>query len=123
MKIPNVLSLAQRLVTPQSVQLKRWIGTQKNAALVLSPVYAEAVPIAANVEPVDRTVYQAFGLDLQKDYIWLYSTVPLRDLERDKAPDIILWSNQTWNVESNTDWQDVNGWKGSLCVAVGATAL
>ena len=126
MKLPgvgNLLSMAQRLVGPDPLQLRRYVGTAPDGAGIKLPVYDQPFDIQGNAQPVDRKVYQDLGLDLQKDYITVYTSATLRDLKRDKAPDQVLWAGQSWTVESNKDWKDQNGWAGSLCVAVGKTPL
>jgi hypothetical protein len=69
---------------------------------------------------VPRTMYEALGLDLQKDYYTVYTQATLKDLKRDGAGDILDFGGKRFNVESNNDWW-TDGWRGSLCVYIGTT--
>ena len=81
------------------------------------------VTIQGSVQPVPRSMYEANGLDFQKDYFSVYTTAPLSDLRRDKAPDMLDWNGRRFNVESKTDWAKQDGWKGALCCDIGPTPL
>jgi hypothetical protein len=117
----NLFNLASQLIPPQSVPWSQWIGTTANVAGKLVPAYADPVPIMANVQPVPRAMYEQLGLDLQKNYRVVYTAQVLRDLERNASCDLIDYGGRRYNVLSNTDWQSVNGWQGSLCIDVGAS--
>lgn len=113
--------MAQRLIRPQTASYSAWVSNTKLGTGVIKPVYADPVDIRANVEAVPRNMYEQFSLDFQKNYVVVYSLTPIRDLERDDACDIIDYGGTRYNVESNTDWQNQDGWQGTICVEVGPT--
>lgn len=117
----NLLRAASRIIPGQSIGYRAFTGNTKNAALIEVPSYAAAVPLAANVQAVPRTMYEALGLDLQRNYIIVYASKDLRDVKRDGASDQIDYAGRLYDVESNTDWFSQNGWRGALCVDVGPT--
>lgn len=117
----NLLKRAMRLIPPQTVSLSRWTGTTLNVAGQDVPAYATATSIKGSWQAVSRQMYEAFGLDLQKEYRMFYTPIVLQDLSRGKACDIVDADGRRYNVESNTNWQFMNGWQGSLLVDVGPT--
>lgn len=116
----NILGMANRVIKPQEVMHVRWLSDASGDGGVAVPKYATPVKIKANVQPVPRTMYEALGLDLQRDYITVYTQIPLRDLRRGQSPDLIDWQTRRYTVESNTEWQAQDGWHGSICVDSGA---
>lgn len=116
-----LLAMAQRLIRPQTVSWSAWQSNTKLGTGVEKPVYADPVDIAGNVQAVPRSMYETLGLDLQKNYVTVYSLTDLRDLERGGGVDRIDYGGRRYNVESNTDWQNQDGWQGSICVDVGPT--
>lgn len=122
MKVPgsNLLKQAQRLVTFPTIVLTQWEKESKSGGIV-TPVYFNPIGIQASVQAVSRAMYQQLGLDLQKNYILVYASVAMRDLQRGGACDMVDWNGRRYNVESNTDWFLADGWRGALCVEIGAT--
>lgn len=117
----NLLKRALVLIPPVTVQWSKWDGTTTNVAGQDVPSYLAAAPIKGSWQAVSRQMYALFGLDLQKDYRMFYTPTPLQDVSRGTATDIIDFGGRRYNVESNTNWQLMNGWQGSLCVDVGPT--
>lgn len=115
-----LLTLAQRIIPPQAVSYYAFTGDTKNAAGVLVPAYAALATIKGNVQAVARNMYEELGLDLQKNYVTVYTNQPLRDLKRGGGVDRIAYGGRLYEVESNTDWVSQDGWLGSVCVDVGA---
>jgi hypothetical protein len=115
-----LLTVAQRIIPPQTVSYYAFTGDTKNAPGVLVPGYAGAVTIKANVQAVARNMYEELGLDLQKNYVTVYTQQPLRDISRGSGVDRIAYGGRLYEVESNTDWVSQDGWIGSICVDVGA---
>lgn len=117
----SLLKMAQRLIPPETVTYSAWLSNVELSTGVIAPVYDDPVPIQGNVQAVPRSMYETFALDLQKNYIVIYSLTPIRDLDRDDGTDLIDYAGRRYNVESNTDWQAQDGWQGTICVDVGPT--
>lgn len=117
----NLLKRAFGLIPPQTVSWSKWLSNTLNTAGIDVPSYATAAPIKGSWQAVSRAMYETFGLDLQKDYRMFYTATVLQDLARETACDVIDFGGRRYNVESNTNWQLMNGWQGSLCVDVGET--
>lgn len=124
----NLLKRAFKLILTQTVSWSQWTGTiALNSAGQKVPTYATAQLIKGSWQAVSRQMYETFGLDLQKEYRMFYTPVVLQDLSRGTACDIVDalltkgGESRRYNVESNTNWQLMNGWQGSLLVDVGPT--
>lgn len=117
----NLLKRASRLIRLQPVVWRAFVSQTKNAQGVVVPTYAAPVTIQCSVQAVSRTMYTQFGLDLQKNYVMVYTSNTLRDLERNKTCDQIDFGGRRFDVQSNTDWFSMDKWRGALCVDVGAT--
>lgn len=116
----NLLRRASQLIRLQDVSLRAWVSNTK-AIGVDVPTYAAAVTVKASVQAVSRAMYTLFGLDLQKNYIMVYCSTPLRDLDRNGTCDQIDFGGRRYNVQSNTNWMAQDGWRGSICIDTGAT--
>ena len=113
--------MAQQLIPPETVSWSAWQSNTKLSTGVIKPVYADPVDIKANVQAVPRSMYETFALDLQKNYVTVYTLQTLRDLERNEACDRIDYGGRRYDVQSNTDWTNQDGWQGAICVDVGPT--
>lgn len=123
MNIPgaNLLAVANTVIAQQTVKLSVWLSNTLNAGGVSVPTYAAAVDLRANVQAVTRAMYVAYNLDVQKSYVLLYTAQSLRDVKRGGSCDKIDFAGRRYDVESLTDWKNIDGWLGSICVDVGAT--
>lgn len=121
MSIPgaNLLAMASRLIKFQKIVWERNLSMPIDAAGIDSPTYAPPVPILASVQAVPRSVIVREGLDLEENYLMVYTEKPLQDLRRDKAPDLLTFGGRKYNVESNTNWKIQDGWLGAIVIDTG----
>lgn len=118
----NVLGIAHQLIGYQKAQHWKFKVMELGDGGVPLPIYFPTpVDIAASIQPVPRNMYETLGLDLQKSYITVYSPAPLgiRDLERGRGPDMLDWNCGRYTVESNTPWQNQDGWFAAICIHTG----
>lgn len=113
-----VLPMISNIIDPRESVFKYrcLIGEQRNELGVKIPQYGPWGSIQGSVQPVQRSRYEALGLDFAKNYINVWGSVALLDLGRQKAPDQILWRGKLWNITSLTEWNPHNGWMN--CTAV-----
>lgn len=125
MKVPggNVLRMARRLISFECIWHSRWITNTEDGAGNVTPTYAQRVQIEGSVQPVQRAAYVTLGLDLQKNYVTVYTPTALQDLQQNGACDLLDFNGRRFNVQSNTDWLSQDGWRGSLCVDIGPTPV
>ena len=121
MSVPgsNLLGMASRLIRFQAIAWQRNIGVTQDAAGIDVSTFAPPFKIMASVQAVPRSVIVREGLDLQQNYLMVYTTQALQDLKRDKTPDLLIFGGRKYNVESNTNWKIQDGWLGSVVIDTG----
>lgn len=86
------------------------IGEKKNAIGVKVPTYGGWTAVSGEVQPVQRSRYEALGLDWSKNYINAWGSVIMKSVTEMKQPDQILWNGMLWLVTSVNEWNPQNGW-------------
>lgn len=117
----NLLNRALRLIMRQTVVYYQFVSRAPDDVGQDVTTYASPVNITGSFQPVPRTLYDAYGLDLQKSYYTFYTSNNLLDIERDVSGDQLVFNNRRFQCESDNDWFAVDGWKGVLCVDIGAS--
>jgi hypothetical protein len=80
--------------------------------------YEPPVTLQGSVQPVPRSLYQQYGLDFQRNYINVYVSKAVLDVERDVSGDMIVFSGNSYQCLSVTPWVAIDGWSAVLCVQV-----
>jgi E217 collar protein gp28 len=117
----NLLRMANRLIAFEPIWWSAFVGETKGAGMIITAEYATRVKITGSVQPITRMMYVDLGLDLQKDYFTVFTLTKLRDLRRNSNCDLLDFKGRRFNVESNTDWTNEDGWQASLCCDIGPT--
>lgn len=116
----NLLGLALGAIGAQRAQLAKFTGQTTNAVGHRVASYAAPVPIVASVQPVSEKVYQAMGLDFNKDYVTIRTQANAVAVDRDGKGDKVLYNGKTYLCESSTDWAAQAGWVAIVAVRVPA---
>jgi len=113
-----LLTSAMALIgATDGAMLYKFTGRTENNFGILVSTYASPVElIGVSIQPVNRKVYQQYGLDFQKNYITIWAPDDLQDLARDTSGDYITWNGRKWQLMSGRDWHAVDGW--TTCIAV-----
>ncbi len=115
----NLLKKALRLIPGESYQYLKFQGEQINALGISVPSYAEAVTITPQngiVQSPENSLYQQFGLDLDKNYKIFYGAVSIKGNEDQPQPDQFIYDGKTFETVRNADWFNYDGWCGVLAV-------
>ena len=116
----NLLGMAARLIRLQPVEWRRNRGAiQVDGAGLDESNFDPPLTIKASVQAVPRSVIVREGLDLQQNYLMVYTEKPLQDLRRDRTPDLLYFGGRVYNVESNTSWKLMDGWLGAIVIDTG----
>ena len=120
MFVPGVdlLRIASRVIAHQTIIYYRANGRTLNAIGQDVTAFLPGEPIIGSFQPVPRSLYYQYGLDLQKSYYTFYSNHNILDIARDITADQIAFNGQRFAVESANDWRAIDGWKGVLCVMI-----
>lgn len=120
MNIPgaNVLSLALRVIQPQTLQHYAFTSRSINSVGDFIDVFASPVSIQGSFQAVNKKLYQELGLNLAKNYSILLTTANVQVTGRDRTGDKVTFAGKTWVCESDQNWGSVDGWRKVLCVEV-----
>jgi hypothetical protein len=116
----NVLNMAFNVIAQQTIAYYKYLSRSLNNVGQDVSVYDTPVNIKGSFQPIPRSMYQSYGLDLQKDYWMFYVSKHLIDVYRDVSGDQIAFKGQRFQCESSNDWFDEDGWVGVLCVLITA---
>jgi hypothetical protein len=116
----NLLNMALTVIAKQTISYYRAVSRSLNSVGQDVTVYAGVVSIVGSFQPVPRQLYEQYGLDFQKSYFTFYTSNNLIDVQRDVSADRIAFQGLLYQCESNNDWYGEDGWKGVLCVLIGA---
>lgn len=123
----NLLDDATTVINTAIVDYMPYVSRAKNSVGQYVTTYGASVPVEASVQAVPRSVYQQLGLDLQKQYISVFASLQVTDLDRDVTGDrFVLPDGRLYQIQSQTDWFGIDGgWQGGvgwvgpvLCVKV-----
>jgi len=116
----NLLKKAARVIRFQGVNYYKYGQRSQNPNRVWVTVFAQPVIIAMSVQRVPRNKYIELGLDLQRNYIDLFASLDLVDIQRDATGDQVVWGGRLYQIESQGTWFDQDGWAKATAVDVGS---
>lgn len=114
----NLYQIASMVIAPQTITYYKYKDRELNDVGIDVTTYETPVDVKANVQAVPRRIYEQYGLDLQKNYVMIYSDINFLDIGRDVSGDKIVYGGQTFQDLSLTDWFLQNGWVSVLAVQV-----
>lgn len=117
----NLLSIANSVIGFQQVQWFAFKERTENARGHFESEYFDPVTITGSWQPVGETTVQNLGLDVSKKYFNFYTSNPIENVQRGTSPDKIVFEGSTYDVVGESDWYTQNGWRGIMCVYVGAS--
>jgi hypothetical protein len=116
----NLLNMALTIIREQTVQYFQFDSRSLNQVGQYVAVYKTVVNLVGSWQPVPRHLYMSLNLDFQKDYFTFYTSNNVIDVERDVSGDQLKFMGKLYQVESNNDWYQLDGWKGILCCFTGS---
>ena len=116
----NLLNMALTVIAKQTIQYYQYSSRSLNVIGQDVTLYLDVVNIVGSWQPVPRNLYMSYGLDLQKEYFTFYTSNNVLDIERDVSGDQVAFLGKLYQCQSNIDWYNLDGWKGILCVHIGA---
>ena len=119
----NLLNMCLTLIAKQTIDYYQFVSRALNPVGQDVTTYADPVTMYGSFQAVTRKLYTLYGLDLQKDYSTFYASADILDVTRDVSGDQIVYGGRRYQVESDNDWFRQDGWKGVLCVDIGADDL
>lgn len=111
----NLLKIANRLIRFQSVQYMKAKARTLNDARQWVPEFEAAFPLKCSVQAVDRNSYGAMGLDFNAQYVNIFASLNLIDLERDSSGDRFIYNGWVYQMSKGQNWHSQDGW--ATCLA------
>jgi hypothetical protein len=114
----DVFKIALTVINPQGVTYYQASSRALNDVGQYVTTFASGVILKGSFQPVPRSLYETYGLDLQKSYFTFYTSNNIIDLTRDVSADQLDFNSERFQVESNNEWFAIDGWVGVLCVKI-----
>ena len=116
MNIPgsNLLDMALTIINGVYVDYYKFISRSLNVVGQDISTYDNPVSIYGSWQPVPRSLYEKYGLDLNKTYITFYTKNTIVDIQRGVSGDQIVFNGNRYQVESENEWTPIDGWTGVL---------
>ena len=112
----NLLNIALKVTGSQAVNYLEYLGQTETTIGTLVDTFKPAVCVRGSFQGVPRSRYEVQGLDFQKNYSTFFASRDINDIVRSIGTDRFVFAGKTFQTLSETDWRDVNGWTGVLCV-------
>lgn len=114
----NLMALASSVIPLQDISYLKNTGRSLNDVGLEIPGYATATTLRGSVQAVSRSVYEQNGLDMSKKYVSLFLEKNFIDLDRGVSGDRFIYNGETYQVESETDWFNYDGWTYLMAVRI-----
>lgn len=113
----NLLNQALTLIPKQKFIYRKFNSSQINDYGIKVDTYDNDIEFEGSVQAVDSKMYQQLGLDFSKKYINIYSSLNIKNVNREQeTPDKIIWNNKEYLVVNCSDWYKQDGWTNILAV-------
>lgn len=80
--------------------------------------FEDGTPVDASVQSVDRNVYKDLGLDWQKNYLVVYLSSDVVDIDRGVTGDEFVIFEKTYQIVSVNPWFNIDGWSSFIVVEI-----
>ncbi len=112
MSIPgrNLLKTALKVIASTPIVYYQALGRTLNAVGQDVTTYNSPLTLLGSWQAVPRSLYEQYGLDLQKTYFNFFVSKELVDIERDVSNDLLVYQNNVYQCQSATEWFGIDGW-------------
>jgi hypothetical protein len=114
----NLLNRASRLIRRNTIMYYKYGERTQNGARQFVTKFMPGFPLAASVQAVHREKYVLQGLDLQKNYLTIFASLDIIDLQRDASGDQFVFNGAIYQIESQNSWFFCDGWAEGLGVQI-----
>lgn len=89
----NVLAIALGVLGPQTFTYFAFISRAPQPNGMLVSTYAAGTAFRGSVQPVQRSLFERLGLDFQRNYVNVFLSREVVDIDRDVSSDYIVFGN------------------------------
>ena len=120
MSVPgsNLLAQASQLIALQTISWLQYASQTTESNLMVAPTYNTPVTVQGSVQPVPRRLMEMLGLDMQRNYINIFTPNNVIDIQRDISSDQFQINGTLYQGISSTAWYMIDGWNEILAVQV-----
>ena len=115
----NIFKLAATRIATDTVIWRPFVSRERNALGNWEVTYGDPIQIKGSVQPVEGREYQALGLDMNKRYVTLFTAHDFKEVNRQAAPDKLIWDGGLWEPVGGDNWSKQDGWRDGILVYLG----
>ncbi len=115
----NLLEQAFASMNQQNILYRSFSGRTLNSQRQYITSYEEPYGFLCAVQAVERSQYIMFGLEFQRNYVELFASLDLVDLERDSSGDQFIYAWRVYQLESQGTWKQQDGWASAIAIDIG----
>lgn len=111
MRLDNILLTAMTVIPPEPIEYEKYKGNITNQIGYDVSYYAPAVKTQASIQShISEKMYQAYGLDLNKNYRLVNIPAEIIGTAEQITPDRLTFHGRRWIVIKSNNWHEYNGW-------------
>lgn len=114
----NLLDQALSVIPKQSFTYIKFKSRTISDNGLMVNTYENAQTYEGSVQAVDSKMYEQLGLDKAKKYIQVFSSLYIKNVASQVAPDRIGWNGKLYEVVDCTDWYNQDGWTNIIAVEI-----
>lgn len=114
MILNNLLEEAFDIIPTQPFEYCAFKGKTVNELGVFVNEYAAPVQCYGSIQALEQTQYEKLGLNFEREYRAVYASVPMKGLDKQETPDLLIFDGRRWKVLRNTPWAHIDGWNGVI---------
>lgn len=115
----DLLDVAFSVIESEIIRYRKYGDRTKNAQFQYVATYEPLFDMEASVQRVRRDQYVQFNLNFQRNYVQVFASYDMVDLERDSAGDQFIYKGNLYQLESQGSWFAQDGWATCLAVNIG----
>ena len=115
----DLLADAFDVIGTQVIRYREFNTRTKNAQFQWVTGFGPFFDMEASVQRVPRSQYVQFNLEFQRNYVQVYASHDMVDLDRDAAGDQFTYNNRLYQLESQGTWFAQDGWAACLAIDIG----
>lgn len=109
----NLLGIALQAINPTSGATVRFFeGETENNFGTTVKAYSDPVPLfGCSIQPVPYTIIAQLGLDVNKNYVGIWTQKNIQGVYEGRQGDIVNWNGSDWEITAEESWMVQDGWK------------
>jgi hypothetical protein len=116
----DLLSEAFALIGTQTINYRYFVSRDKNSQFQQVSAFGDWFNFEASIQRVPRSQYIQYNLEFQKNYVTVFASLNMVDIERDTAGDQFIYAGRLYQLESQGTWFPQDGWGVCMAVDIGA---